>query len=79
MSEWQPIETVPKDGSLVELTWMENGEPQDIFTMRWSAIARNGLFPGKVGFWITPCGSLTWNEDGDGGPDAWRYPAEPSQ
>lgn len=75
MSEWQDISTAPKDGREVELTWMDNGRPQERFFMQWGHIKQNGLFPGKVGMWMTPDGALTWNDDGDGGPTHWRMPS----
>jgi len=74
-ADWQTMESAPKDGTLIELTWMEKGEPQDTWPMRWMHIMKNGLFPGKVGFWTTPCGSLTWNDENPAGaPTHWRYP-----
>lgn len=73
MSEWQPIETAPKDGKVIELTWMDGGKPQEIWPMQWGHIQKNGLFPGKTGFWIIPDGSMTWNDDDpDGAPTHWR-------
>jgi hypothetical protein len=71
--EWQPIDTVPRDGRFVDLTWMDRGKPQEVYSqMRWDARATNGLFPGKRGFWVHASGEFTWNEDGDGGPTHWR-------
>lgn len=78
MAEWQPIETAPRDGTLIRLTWMDGGEPQDQMTMRYSPIQRNGLFPGVVGMWVAPDASMTWNEaDPDGAPTHWRPLPEP--
>jgi len=71
--EWQPIETAPKTGVPIWLCWMENGEPAESYVMSWSHIGRNGLFPGKVGMWVSPTSAFTWNDDGDGGgPTHWR-------
>jgi hypothetical protein len=69
---WYPIETAPKDGSIIYLTRMEDGVPQEIWPMQWAHIKRNGLFPGVVGMWTTPDGALTWNGDAEnGGPTHW--------
>jgi hypothetical protein len=77
---WQPIETAPKDGRPIRLTWMEGDEPQEIWTMQWAHIQKNGLFPGVVGMWVTPCGGITWNADnGAGGPTHWQPLQEPPQ
>lgn len=70
---WQPIEIAPKDGSLLELTWLYNGDAQDIWPMQWSHIQKNGFFPGKVGFWTAPDGSMTWDDSGEWGPTHWRF------
>lgn len=73
MDDWQSIDTAPKDGSVIELTWMEHGEPQEIWPMQWGHIQRNGILPGVIGMWIVPDGSITWNDDGmGGGPTHWR-------
>jgi hypothetical protein len=71
MNEWQPIDTAPKDGTVIELTWMDGGEPQEIWPMQWSHTQRNGLFPGIVGMWVSPDGSVTWNSTRFG-PTHWR-------
>lgn len=67
MSEWQPIETVPRDGTLVWVADLHVGA----FLMRWGAIQRNGLFPGRVGMWVAPDASLTWTEGDGAGPTWW--------
>lgn len=73
MSEWQDINSAPKDGSIIQLTWMEDGQPQEIWPMMWGHIQKNAMFPGRVGMWIVPDGSITWNDDGGaGGPTHWR-------
>lgn len=70
---YEPIETAPKDGRLVRLCWMYNGEPQDEFVMMWDDTMRNGLFPGAVGMWTLSDKSMTWMESPDGGPTHWRH------
>jgi len=69
--KWKSIETAPKDGRAIWVCWMENGEPQESYVMRWGHIQQNGFFPGKIGMWVSPSGAFTWNDDGDGGPTHW--------
>jgi len=38
MSEWQPIETAPRDGSVIITTC--GNYPNDILTSRWSVIMK---------------------------------------
>ena len=73
LEEWQPINTAPRDGTEVELIWMEDGQPQEVWTMRWQ------LFRGgKAGVWAMQSklsGALlcTWSEaDPSEGPTHWR-------
>lgn len=77
MSDWQPMDTAPRDGSIIELTAIEaDGTLFEIHPMQWAHIQMNGLFPGKVGMWTAPGGEYTWNDDGrGGGPTHWRAPA----
>lgn len=80
MSDWRDIATAPKDGTVIVLTWMENGEPQEQWPMQWGHIMRNGFFPGKVGMWMTPDAAITWNEDcppSIGGPTHWMPLPDP--
>lgn len=76
---WRPLDTAPKDGTVVQLTALEpNGEPFEIWPMQWGHIQTNGLFPGKVGMWMTPDGSITWNgTEDEGGPTHWHPLAAP--
>ena len=71
-SDWRPIETAPRDGSIIDLTWMEDGAPAEIWRMRYDPEMRNGMIPGAQGFWVTPGREMTWHEGDDGGPTHWR-------
>jgi hypothetical protein len=70
---WRDMSSAPRDGRFVLLTWMENGEPQEIFPMRRETDATNDTFaPGVRGMWVVPGGSLTWTEDDPQfGPTHW--------
>ena len=72
MTEWHDISTAPRDGTVIVLSWFEGGKPQEWFTMQWGHIQRNGLIPGVIGMWVTPDGSMTWDEsDPEGAPTHW--------
>lgn len=71
MHNWQPIDTAPKDGTEVLLTWMEKDKPADILRMVWDQNRENGLFPGVVGMWATREGSYTWCDAHGYGPTHW--------
>jgi hypothetical protein len=58
---WQPIETAPRDGIAIWLTWMENSEAMESYVMSW----QNGM-------WQSPTGFLFWIPDKDVGPTHWR-------
>lgn len=81
MSEWQTIDTAPKDGSVIDLTAIEdNGELFEIWPMQWGHIQQNGLFPENTGMWVSPDGSITWNgSPDDGGPTHWRPASSTTQ
>lgn len=70
--DWQPIETAPRDGSVIQLAWMGHGKPAGIWPMCWSQSATNPPM------WVTynqQTGEieLMWREDDpDGGPTHWR-------
>lgn len=77
-TEWQPIETAPKDGTEIELTWMDGGEPAEIYPMRWNAFAENPLFQDGKGIWAMHSRTtnelfMTWTDhDPAGAPTHWR-------
>jgi hypothetical protein len=81
--EWREIESAPRDGTVIDLTWMEDGCPQEIWPMFWSDLARNAMFGERRGYWVIPGGGITWNPEGDGGPTHWRsrpsFPSHPEQ
>ncbi len=73
MSDWQEIDSAPKDGRPLRLSWFEGGVLQEWFLMKWDANAENGLFPGIKGMWVAIDGSFTWNDHPTlgGGPTHW--------
>ena len=78
MSEWQTMDSAPKDGTRVTLGWKDQGsaEIQDQYgPMHWSATTRNPLVQDRPGIWVSigPDGKplFTWRE-GDGGPTHWK-------
>lgn len=66
--EFQPIETAPRDGTLIEVHHQHCGT----FPMRWDPAAKSALFPGVIGMWTTPSGDFTWTESEGYGPTSWR-------
>lgn len=74
MSEWQAIDTAPKDGRPLRISWFDGGVLQEWFIMRWDKNAENGLFPGTVGMWVSMDNSFTWNGSAtNGGPTHWAH------
>lgn len=65
--DWIAISDIPapKDGTAIYLGWKEPGdeEMQEYFIMQWGHIQKNGLFPSKVGMWVSRDGSYTWNDE----------------
>lgn len=65
----QPIETVPRDGTLVIIGHEDVGW----FHMQWNPTGSNAIFQLEpVGIWETPDGSMTWSEAGGYGPAWWQ-------
>lgn len=77
-ADYLPISTAPRGGTLVKLAAFDaKGQLEVSVKMCWQADARNPLFPGIVGFWVTPDfpgpHSFTWNEsDPDAAPTHWQ-------
>jgi hypothetical protein len=66
--QWQPIETAPRDGTLIEVHDPDVGGAP----MRWNPEGFNPLVSKKPGIWETSDKSLTWCEDDGYGPTMWR-------
>lgn len=74
---WLPIADVPRDGTTVELCWMEDGVPGGgCGAMHWDDKTTSGIFPWMLGFWVADNRSCTWHEQGGFGPTHYRLPAD---
>jgi len=74
--KWQPIETAPRDGTEIVLTWMENGNPQEVYPhMVWNQFAGNKSVQDGKGIWALHgrSGAIlrTWSEANGDGPTHW--------
>ena len=49
MSDWQPIETAPKDGTRVRLGWMPNGVLEYEANSYWDDVWDEWPVPGRPG------------------------------
>jgi hypothetical protein len=77
MNGWRTIDSAPRDGTVIDLTWMEDDKPQEIWPMSWNIFAGNSLVQPHKGIWCLrmPNGKIeaTWSEYNDGGgPTHWR-------
>lgn len=67
-ADLRPIETVPRDGSVVIVFAEDVGS----FAMRWNAAGFNPLVSVNPGLWESEDRSFTWIEEFGHGPTHWR-------
>lgn len=49
---WHTMDSAPKDGTALVLTWMEGEKPQEIYpNMVWNQFAKNPLVQDGKGIW----------------------------
>lgn len=71
MSDWRPIETAPRDGSVIEVA--DPDEQEGPYEMRWNMAGFNPLVQAeRGGIWEDPRGNFTWDESRGFGPTHWR-------
>lgn len=67
--QWQPIETAPRDGTVIYVADPDCGA----FPMRWNSEGYNDIFaPYDLGIWEMESGGMTWSESRDCGPTRWK-------
>lgn len=66
--DFRPIDTAPRDGTLVEV-YADGDGP---FVMRWNASGTNWLVSKQPGIWEAADAAFTWCEDDGMGPTHWR-------
>lgn len=74
MSDYRPIETAPRDGTVIEVLADGDGP----FRMKWDAAFTNPLVGAHSGMWVHEKGAFTWDESRGHGPTHWRE-ARPTQ
>lgn len=68
MSDWRPIATAPRDGTIIEVFDEDCGR----FEMRWTPSGFNEIVSLHQGIWECPSNNFTWSEDRGFGPKWWR-------
>ena len=71
---WAPIESAPKDGTIVELVAFHEGiQMTAVWCMLWDANGANPLSLEITGMWVSPDGEMKWTvEPTLYGPTHWR-------
>lgn len=69
MSDYRPIETAPRDGTVIEVACPGEEGP---FEMRWTKSGFNPSVSKQFGLWVDIWGNFTWCEDHGFGPTHWR-------